>query len=50
VTPAGREVSMDKTYNVPFLCLRLEDIDALPLQNRLSEIGRLASASEVPHP
>lgn len=32
-----------------FTSLRLEDIDALSLQNRLNEIGRLSSGSEVPH-
>jgi ArsR family transcriptional regulator, arsenate/arsenite/antimonite-responsive transcriptional repressor / arsenate reductase (thioredoxin) len=32
-----------------FTSLRLEDIDALSLRNRLDEIGRLSSTSEVPH-
>ena len=42
---------MDTMYRIKiFTRLRLEDIDALPLQNRLAESGRLASASEVPHP
>ena len=33
-----------------FTSLRLDDIDTLSLRNRLNEIGRLSSASEVSHP